>query len=134
MFEFTGNAQVVDYQVLRPEHSGRVNESLTLVFQNFAKGGPIPRRWYDGASKRIWQRIMRLSGVGVPFKNTRHTYGCMRVSANGRVEEVAQEMGHSDTSMMHRNYSVVTAKFHLQMLANKQKNMDALKNSLEPLM
>jgi len=133
MFEFTGNAQQIKYQVLRPEHSGRVTESLTLVFQNFSKGGPIPRRLYDGASKRIWQRIMKLSGVGMPFKNTRHTYASMRVSANGRVEEVAQEMGHSDTSMMHRNYSVVTGKFNLQLLANKQKGMNALKSSLELL-
>ena len=133
MFEFTGNAQQINYQVLRPEHSGRVTESLTLVFQNFAKGGPIPRRWYDGASKRIWQRIMKLSGVCVPFKNTRHTYASMRVSANGRVEEVAQEMGHSDTSMMHRNYSVVTGKFNKQLLANKQRGMDALQRELEQL-
>ncbi len=133
MFELTGNAQRIDYQVLRPETSGRVTESLTMVFQNFAKGGPIPRRWLDGACRNQWQRVMRLTGVQVPLSHTRHTYASMRVSANGRVEEVAQEMGHSDTSMMHRNYSVVTGKFNLQMLANKQKGIDALKSSLESM-
>ena len=133
MFVLTGNAQRIDYQVLRPETSGRVTESLTMVFQNFAKGGPIPRRWLDGPCRNQWQRVMRLSGVPVPLSHPRHTSASMRVSANGRVEEVAQEMGHSDTSMMHRNYSVVTGKFNLQLLANKQKGMDALKSSLEYL-
>ena len=133
MFTFTGRAPKIEYQVLRPEHSGRVTEALTMVFQNFAKGGAVPRRWTEGSSRRSWQRVMKLSGVTVPLKNTRHTYGCMRISGLGRVEEIAQEMGHADTTMIHRNYSVVTEKFNKQLLANKQKGMDALKEELARL-
>jgi len=132
MFEFTGNAGKVEYQVKDKENSGSVTESLTLIFQNFSKGGPIPRAWNDGSCRRQWQRVMKLTGIDAPLQQTRHTYACMRISASGRVEEVAQELGHSDTSMIHRNYSVVTSKFNAQMLANKQKGMDALRRSLEP--
>ncbi|MBE9397790.1 tyrosine-type recombinase/integrase [Pontibacterium sp. N1Y112] len=132
-YQHTSEAEPKTFMVKRPEQNGRVPEELRLVFQNFAKGGPIPRAWNEGSLRKAWNRIKKLSGVDLPFKYVRHTYGSMRMSAGGMEEEVADEMGHNGTTMVHRHYTVQSNKFNKQMIASKNKAMSKLKEELAEL-
>jgi len=99
-----------DVELLQPALDAlKAQQALTLlkgsaVFENPATAAP----WVTDKQIREWNWIPLLKRAGVkyrPFKQTRHTFASMTLSAGENVFWVAKQMGHKDPTVTMRKYA-----------------------------
>ncbi len=98
----TGDAVAQDVDVLAS--GGMRQESLRIVFQNYAIGGPIPRTFSSASIRKMWKKLRVKSGVDKQIRIARHTYASRMISAGQSMAVVAADLGHSSTQMIERHY------------------------------
>ena len=53
----------------------------------------------------LWRKILKRAGVKHRrIYQTRHTYACWQLTAHGNIAFIAEQMGHSDYSMLVKIY------------------------------
>lgn len=62
--------------------------------------------WYGELSLYVlWRKILKRAGVKHRrIYQTRHTYACWQLTAHGNIAFIAEQMGHSDYSMLVKTY------------------------------
>ena len=62
--------------------------------------------WYGELSLSVlWRKILKRAGVKHRrIYQTRHTYACWQLTAHGNIAFIAEQMGHSDYSMLVKIY------------------------------
>ena len=62
--------------------------------------------WYGELSLSVlWRKILKRAGVNHRrIYQTRHTYACWQLTAHGNIAFIAEQMGHSDYSMLVKTY------------------------------
>lgn len=83
-------------------HKSEVDQQEEFVF-TAAKGGHLKNRY---VSRHVWYPALKASGLAKrnPYQ-TRHTAATLWMAAGESPEWIAQQMGHSSTTMLFRVYS-----------------------------
>ncbi len=95
-----------DLEVWLNRHESRIDRVRVLLSPQTQARKSVVNDWYvPSAWNSKWRNIIRRSGVrSRPPYQTRHTYACWNLTARGNLAFIANQMGHTDYSMLVKVY------------------------------
>ena len=94
-------------KLLRPAHEAlRRQKEKTYLMQDWIFLAPDGDPWRgDGQLRNVWSKVLKKADVDYRSpQQMRHTYASLLCSAGENVHWIANQMGHSDTTMVGRVY------------------------------
>lgn len=95
-----------DLKVWLNRHESRIDRVRVLLSPQTQARKKLVNDWYvPSAWNSKWRNLIRRAGVRArPPYQTRHTYACWNLTARGNLAFIANQMGHTDYSMLVKVY------------------------------
>jgi integrase len=106
LMEDAKGREPVDLKVWLNRHESRVDRVRVLLSPRTQARKKVVNDWYvPSAWNTKWANVVRRAGIRArPPYQTRHTYACWNLTARGNLAFIANQMGHSDYSMLVKVY------------------------------